>query len=829
MGRVTSTKDALGLTTTYTYDKLGNLLQTVEKLNGQADRVTTYSYDAMGRMTKVTDPLAGVTRACYDGDGNVKSITDANGGTTTYTYDNMGRLLSELNPIGSHYRYTYNVQGLLAELQNARGQKTTYTYDAIGRVTTMTDELGMVSYTYDGNGNVLTVTDKQGTISRSYDALNRVTQYTDYKGNTVKYGYDELGNLISLTYPGGEIVRYTYYKNGLLKTATDGKGQTTSYEYDAGGNLTRTTRPNGTEEICTYNAAGLLVEQKDVKGEEVLTHYIYTYDGYGNVTTIEGTETTDTEEGISNLTSASMTYDEANRLLTCNGETLRYDADGNMTYGPVDGVMSELVYDCRNRLVRAGGITYTYDAENIRIKAETADYVEEYVTDTVSASLSRVLTMTVYEEKAGVTGTTTTYFYGQGLISEETEGNYLYHHYNNLGSTMKLTDNEGQVVETYTYGVYGELLSGDETLTRFLYNGRCGVSTEANGLYYMRQRYYNPDIKRFINQDILTGNLDNSQSLNRYSYVQGNPVSYTDPFGLSPVNGLFTDPNNIHSTLTVLGFTPGPGGVVADLLDAGIYLVEGDLSGTALAVLAVFCGSVALTGKAAKAGKAMNKANKLSNTSQLVNKASDMMSAGNSFMRAAMNGSDATQVVKAAKQGRVIDKLKSAVTSAANKINPKTISKVELDDHIRLVSQGTPSGSMRYNLQFFGGDSTKGKVVKNGSFSTKSGFESWLNRGASDNKVYFGIDKNKKPVYTGITNQTKEARLYQHNRNGKDFLDLEIQYDNLTRNQARAIEQYFIEKPNGPNKKNKIFSIRKKHRYYNEARNWAIEYLAKKE
>lgn len=110
-----------------------------------------------------------------------------------------------------------------------------------------------------------------------------------------------------------------------------------------------------------------------------------------------------------------MTYDADNRLLTYNGETLRYDADGNMTYGPVDGVMSELVYDCRNRLIRAGGITYTYDAENIRIQAETTDYMETYVTDTVSATLSRVLTMTVYEKKSGVTainGTTTTYLYG---------------------------------------------------------------------------------------------------------------------------------------------------------------------------------------------------------------------------------------------------------------------------------------------------------------------------------------------------------------------------------------------------------------------------------
>ena len=52
----------------------------------------------------------------------------------------------------------------------------------------------------------------------------------------------------------------------------------------------------------------------------------------------------------------------------------------------------------------------------------------------------------------------------------------------------------------------------------------------------MRQRYYNTDIKRFINQDILTGSITDSQSLNRYSYVEGNPVSFLDPFGLSKLH-----------------------------------------------------------------------------------------------------------------------------------------------------------------------------------------------------------------------------------------------------------------------------------------------------
>jgi len=52
----------------------------------------------------------------------------------------------------------------------------------------------------------------------------------------------------------------------------------------------------------------------------------------------------------------------------------------------------------------------------------------------------------------------------------------------------------------------------------------------------MRARYYNVDIKRFVNQDVLTGSIESSPSLNRYAYVEGNPVSFLDPFGLNPVD-----------------------------------------------------------------------------------------------------------------------------------------------------------------------------------------------------------------------------------------------------------------------------------------------------
>jgi len=108
--------------------------------------------------------------------------------------------------------------------------------------------------------------------------------------------------------------------------------------------------------------------------------------------------------------------------------------------------------------------------------------------------------------------------------------------------------------------------------------------TDDNSLYYMRNRYYNPDIKRFINQDVLIGSISNSNSLNRYSYVEGNPVSYTDPFGLSPYGNFGTFltvmkfmsqidiMSLVHVTLSALGALPGC--TWLNFINAGLYLAE---------------------------------------------------------------------------------------------------------------------------------------------------------------------------------------------------------------------------------------------------------------
>ncbi|RKZ81207.1 MAG: hypothetical protein DRR19_22555, partial [Candidatus Parabeggiatoa sp. nov. 1] len=223
-------------------------------------------------------------------------------------------------------------------------------------------------------------------------------------------------------------------------------------------------------------------------------------------------------------TPVNMTYTAANRLATYNGEAVQFDADGNMTKGPLSGDMANFVFDSRNRLMAAGNTAYRYDAENQRIGVSIDGQETRYVINSVPV-LSQVLVRTQPD------GTQTYYVHGLGLIGQEQQGQYLSYHFDLRGSTVALTNETGQVVERFQYSPYGLLLSGDASRTPFLFNGMYGVMTDGNELYYMRARYYHPEIRRFVNQDILLGVIFEGQTLNRYAFVTGQPVSFVDPFG----------------------------------------------------------------------------------------------------------------------------------------------------------------------------------------------------------------------------------------------------------------------------------------------------------
>ena len=202
----------------------------------------------------------------------------------------------------------------------------------------------------------------------------------------------------------------------------------------------------------------------------------------------------------------------------------------------LNGAQMSFVYDSANRLISAGGNTYTYNVEDVRVRNLCGESETTYAYNT-NGRLSQLLVKTT-------DGIVTKYVYGLGLIGEETSGNFKTYHFDYRGSTTAITDINGNVTDTFTYDTYGNLISRTGTsVVIFLYNGRDGVVTDDNGLIYMRARYYSPELRRFINADIIAGEISNAVTLNRYAYANGNPVSNIDPFGLSAERGTTTNTN----------------------------------------------------------------------------------------------------------------------------------------------------------------------------------------------------------------------------------------------------------------------------------------------
>ena len=249
---------------------------------------------------------------------------------------------------------------------------------------------------------------------------------------------------------------------------------------------------------------------------------VFTYDAAGSVQTA-------IDEG-------PFTYDTNNRLQAYNETNITYDADGNMLTATLGDGCFTYGYDSANRLISvsnlsdpAAQVTYTYDAANTRIKTLRNNVETTYAYDTI-ARLSRLLIKTTGND-------VTKYVYGLGLIGEENSGDFETYHYDYRGSTVAITDECGCISDTFEYDTYGKLIrhTGSSD-TPFLYNGRDVVMTESNGLYYMRNRYYCPDLRRFINADIVAGELANSVTMNRYAYANANPAMNVDPLGLSADN-----------------------------------------------------------------------------------------------------------------------------------------------------------------------------------------------------------------------------------------------------------------------------------------------------
>jgi len=223
-GQQQSATSAYGRTTTYTPDQNGRDNVMVDALG----RKTDIDYDSLARMSKIVQDVEGVNAKSefkFDALDRVTSVVDPKNLTTTYTYNGFGDRVKLNSPDTGESSFTFDSAGNRKTEIDARGITRSYAYDALNRpiaVSFPTSSLN-IGYEYDtvqpacgsdegfARGHLTKMTDSTGTTSYCYDRLGRITlkqQVT--RGNTfvVRYAYTLSGRLKSITYPDGSTADY---------------------------------------------------------------------------------------------------------------------------------------------------------------------------------------------------------------------------------------------------------------------------------------------------------------------------------------------------------------------------------------------------------------------------------------------------------------------------------------------------------------------------------------------------------------------------------------------------------------------------------------------
>ncbi len=546
--------------------------------------------------------------------------TDKNGLTTSYAYDGLARKLSQSITSGGAMQLetmAYTSTGALAYTQN-ENVRTDYTYDELGRVIAEIDSNNVEKdYTYDVNGNLKTSVVKVGgaakkTMSYVYDKKDRLIQVYESGNLVATYTYDANGNRKSLTYGNGTSVDYAYNLANLVTSLQNKKGTATlssyAYTYYLDGNQAAKTDHAGRLTSYSYDGLGRLTQEAESGATDAITK-AYTYDATGNRKTM-------TVSGAESYT-ASYAYDLNNRLTAETREKSNitditdyyYDNNGN-TLAKRTGTLSSssAVTTSSVSIDMTGAELYSYDGFDRMIGVQNASgsSIYTYKPDGLrcSKTVNGVKTTHVWEGKNisleldGNNAVVNRFVRGNGLIKSDNNGWYLF---NGHGDVVQLADNTGTVTKTYSYDAFGneKNISASDT-NPFRYSGE--YYDKESETVYLRARYYEPEIGRFLTEDSYTGKPTDPLSLNLYTYCENDPVNYIDITGNDRM-----PPQDMQKLLTALKnsdpqghMTPAEGALAfGDFMFTAVTILEGAyevkvlVKGVPLVIKGIKAGSIA--------------------------------------------------------------------------------------------------------------------------------------------------------------------------------------------------------------------------------------------
>jgi RHS repeat-associated protein len=568
---------------TTTYDGLGRVSETIA-----LDMSTTVVSNSDGTPKVATttpiaphafpgQPITADREHNLTGVSTKKTLTQTGGEIRdgiTRVLDAAGRVVSETDQLGETITYEYTVDGLVAQTRNGgTGVVIVNTYDLVTRALMLTEtvpgseavdkSVSRTAFGYDPvTGNVTAVfdpTDREGTqIGYEYDVLGNMVKVSYPGGETIQHSFDEFGRKQTSTDIAGNVTVYGYDRVGLLTRATQTSTQGTvvgevGYEYDRLGRITELSRGNNVTTRYTFTSADQIKTETTKHGDTVILDARYEYDTHGNLTqrvdsragvdagTVPVTETTLYGYNAYDQLITSTVYpgtipggdaslrtqyeigvsgDVTQEIITRGGTVTVREFENNplgqTTAIITDGVRVEQKYDLAGNLTRtADGTVYTYDVHNQPVTETRSDGVTTAHTYWVTGQ-RQTTTSTSPPSETGTTLNTVEMYWDENTLINDT-------------TTNTTTTNTTEVTAAYLIGTSRHtrtltgipIIPGNETTTNTTNNAGAGVTGFTPGTnYYVTDRHGNTTATTNTNGTITTA----------YRYTDyGIPTEYTSP------------------------------------------------------------------------------------------------------------------------------------------------------------------------------------------------------------------------------------------------------------------------------------------------------------
>ena len=566
-GNLISKTNPDGTVANYSYDNYGNL-------SGHVYNGYSFTYNTFGNILAANSESSQLVGFSYSADTrqNIVNANFGNGQSVNYEYDSDGRISAV--KLGNETKYGYSYQS-----ENGSEELTEIT-DYVNNVKKIIED------------NKVTVNDLNGkfiysieNISKDGDSQNSFRgriERSIYQTYEVKYSEDK--DIYSSSFSGFERL-FNNNDNGTLSDTSIIFGRTnpffkTNYDYNADEAVSLMTHSlsdwyTGVKKstisygyaydedgrIKTESFTETSKDENEATVESVVTtnyaydennqlstaennssKWEYSYDGRGNIVNKTKYSITVDSEGQKSYNETKndvYAYDETwkDKLTSYNGQTISYDDSGN----PMSYLGHNLTWTMGRQLATFDEISYTYNEDGLRTSKTVNGKKTQYYYDGTRLIQQydgdNTLHFT-YDRNGEVIGFT--HFCLTTGVDDPVMTEYFYLK-NVQGDIVGITDVRGNIKARYTYDPWGGVIAVEKNLDSYerdivemnplLYRGY--VYDSETGLYYLRSRYYDPEVGRFINCDDVNyiGTTESELSYNAFAYCGNDPVNHSDPSG----------------------------------------------------------------------------------------------------------------------------------------------------------------------------------------------------------------------------------------------------------------------------------------------------------